>query len=71
MKVLIMKASNDYFYEIREMTAEQILKLTEEFKKEIVVRKVGRKMNTFDRNYNKIELGLIDYKVVIYDDYLE
>lgn len=71
LKVCIIKASDYYWYELREMTAEQLLKLTEEFKMKIVVRRIEREMTFFDKNDNKINLGYINYEVTIYDDYLE
>ena len=59
--ILIKKASDDDFEEIRKnIKAEDILNLINEFKHNIIIRKA---IPHYEPN--------VDYTIVIYDDYLE
>lgn len=75
MRILIRKAS-DYSDEekiIREnQTAQDILKIIEEFNKSIIIEKGGVSYSKEkDENGHFLRDKNFDYTIVIYDDYVE
>ena len=73
MRIVINRASDELFQEIREnQTEKDIINLINEFKSKIVVRKGG----CYYILDNKEKCGYrldrqIDYTIIIYDSYLE
>lgn len=64
----------DYEEEIREnVTAQDILKIIEEFNESIIIKKGGTKWNCkeIDENGNWLQDKNFDYTIIIYDDYIE
>jgi len=72
MRILITKASDDDFQEIREnQSAQDMLNLMNEFNKRIIIRKGGFVFTNEVKNENRIIDKNFDYTVTIYDSYIE
>jgi phage pi2 protein 07 len=73
MRILIRKASDYSNKEIREnQTAQDILKIIEEFNESIVIDKGGVYYSEErDENGHFSKDENFDYTIVIYDDYIE
>lgn len=74
MRILIEKASNSDFQEIREnQNAQDILNLMQEFNQNIIIEKGGIlfiENEVDERGFYKRDTNF-DYTITIYDDYVE